>query len=236
MSSEITRVGVVVPAHNEERLLADSLLAIQRAARLVALPVDILVVLDDCNDGSRDRCREAGVNSLAIKARNVGIARAVGFEALIGEGTVPSTVWLASTDADTRVEPTWLRHQLELAHRGADVVLGLVRLDGHAASHELRQAFDLDYQTQLFDDGSHNHVHGANLGLRASAYLRAGGFSPTPNHEDRHLIQRLQRTPGVIIEHTQQLIVSTSARLDGRCHHGFAAALAALNASSQTPE
>ena len=180
MSSEITRVGVVVPAHNEERLLADSLFAIQRAARLVALPVDILVVLDDCNDGSRDRCREAGVNSLAIRARNVGIARAVGFEALIGEGTVPSTVWLASTDADTRVEPTWLRHQLELAHRGADVVLGLVRLDGHAASHELRQAFDLDYQTQLFDDGSHNHVHGANLGLRASAHLRAGGFPRRP--------------------------------------------------------
>ena len=43
-SREITRVGVVVPAHNEERLLADSLVAIQRAARLATVPVDILVV------------------------------------------------------------------------------------------------------------------------------------------------------------------------------------------------
>ena len=77
-------------------------------------------------------------------------------------------------------------------------------------------------------------MHGVNLGLRASVYLRCRRLSP--NHEDLRLIQRLQRTPGVIIEHTQQLIVSTSARLEGRCHHGFAAALAALNASSQTPE
>ena len=36
------------------------------------------------------------------------------------------------------------------------------------------------------------------------------------------------RTPGVIITRSQQLIVSTSARLEGRCDGGFAATLAAL--------
>ncbi len=232
MISPIRRVGVVIPAHNEESLLGDSLGAIQQAARLAAIPVDILVVLDDCTDGSLDKCRQAGVNSLAITARNVGIARAAGFQAIIGLDPDPAAVWLASTDADTRVEPTWLRRQLQLARRGADVVLGVVRLDSHAASNELRRAFDLDYQQQLFHDGSHHHVHGANLGMRASVYLQAGGFPPIPDHEDRHLIQRLRRTPGVIIEQTQHLIVSTSARLDGRCRHGFAATLTALNATA----
>jgi hypothetical protein len=75
-------------------------------------------------------------------------------------------------------------------------------------------------------------VHGANLGLRANVYQQAGGFPPIPNHEDRHLIDRLRRTPGVIIEQTQQLIVTTSGRLESRCHHGFAATLTALHASS----
>jgi hypothetical protein len=42
------------------------------------------------------------------------------------------------------------------------------------------------------------------------------------------LVQRLRRVPGVIIERSQQLIVSTSGRLEGRCHHGLAATLATL--------
>jgi glycosyltransferase involved in cell wall biosynthesis len=220
---------VVVPAHNEERLLADCLLALQAAAQVAAVPVTVLVVLDDCADASRQRCQQLGIDTLSIDARNVGVARAAGFQALIGDEADLTGIWLASTDADTRVEPTWLRHQLNLARGGADVVLGVVRLDSDTASAELRQAFDIDYQKQLFPDGSHNHVHGANLGLRASVYVKAGGFPSTPNHEDKRLIQRLRRTPGVIIERTQQLIVYTSGRLDGRCSHGFAATLAALH-------
>jgi glycosyltransferase involved in cell wall biosynthesis len=231
VTSPIRRVGVVIPAHNEERLLPGCLIALQRAARHAAVPVAILVVLDDCSDGSRHICRQVGVDSLAVNARNVGIARAAGFQALIGHEVDPATLWLASTDADTRVEPTWLCRQLDLARDGADVVLGVVRLDARTASSELRQAFDLDYQKQLFHDGSHNHVHGANLGLRASVYRQAGGFPPAPNHEDVGLIRRLSRTPGVIIERTQQVIVATSARLDGHCRHGFAATLATLNNS-----
>ena len=34
----------------------------------------------------------------------------------------------------------------------------------------------------------HPHVHGANLGFRASAYLRAGGFPALPTAEDHALV------------------------------------------------
>jgi hypothetical protein len=175
-----------------------------------------------------------GVESREINARNVGSARAVGFQALIRSEPDPDSVWLASTDADSRVEPTWLCHQLELAGGGADVVLGVVRLHSDSAGPELRRAFDLNYHKQLLGDGSHTHVHGANLGLRASAYLRVGGFPRIPNHEDKRLIQRLRRTPDVIIETTQRLIVSTSGRLESRCERGFAVTLAALEATLQS--
>ena len=70
-------------------------------------------------------------------------------------------------------------------------------------------------------------MHGANLGLKASVYVRAGGFSRVPNHEDQRLVHRLCRTLDVIITRIPQLIVSTSARLKGRCDRGFAATLAA---------
>ena len=34
----------------------------------------------------------------------------------------------------------------------------------------------------------HSHVHGANLGFRAAAYLRADGFPDVPTGEDRALV------------------------------------------------
>lgn len=230
MRTEIAQVGVVVPVHNEEHLLADCLLALQTAARSVSVPVTILVVLDACTDHSRGICQRFGVETDEID-RNVGTARAVGFQTLIGREPDPQALWLASTDADSQVGPTWLLDQLDLADAGADVALGLVRLSVGSAPPELRQAFEMAYRKQILDDGAHNHVHGANLGIRASVYLQAGGFPRTANHEDRWLIQRLRRTPGVIIERSHRLIVSTSGRLESRCDHGFAATLAALDTS-----
>ena len=50
MSTAIRRIGVVVPAHNEEMVVARCLDSIGRAARAVSLPVTVMVVLDDCGD------------------------------------------------------------------------------------------------------------------------------------------------------------------------------------------
>ena len=144
-------------------------------------------------------CRQCGVDSLEINARNVGAARAVGFQALIGDEPNPAALWLASTDADSQVEPTWLRQQLRPGpgRSGRRSRRGPPRPATPPAPSYARPS-TLDYQKHLFDDGTHNHVHGANLGLRASVYLRAGGFpthpqprGPTPHppaapHPRRH--------------------------------------------------
>lgn len=228
MSGEIAQIGVVVPAHNEEMALPQCLAALQAAARAVPVPVRILVVLDDCDDRSGEICARFGVETCTIAARNVGEARATGARILLRRERSPQRIWLASTDADTRVEPTWLRDQVELSQRGADVVLGVVRLGNDGPSSELRQAFDTDYKKLFAEDGTHGHVHGANLGLKASVYIRAGGFPPLANHEDHELVRRLRAMPGVTIQPCQRLDVYTSGRLDGRCEHGFAAALARI--------
>jgi glycosyltransferase involved in cell wall biosynthesis len=227
---DVDRIGVVVPACNEEQLLPGCLESLAEAARVVEVPTRILVVLDSCTDGSSQVCERFGVETLGIHDGNVGRARARGCRAVIGSGTGLERLWLASTDADTRVDPTWLRDQVELARTGVDVVLGVVRVAADGLPPALAEAHRADYANVRGADGRHGHVHGANLGVRACAYVRSGGFPPVANHEDRRLVEALSELEGVVIERCRWLAVTTSGRLDGRCHEGFAQSLAALAA------
>jgi len=224
VTSPIRAVGVVVPVHNEEELLPGCLAALTRAATRSPVPVRTIVVLDDCDDASELICRRGGAEIVVGCERNVGQARSIGADlALTGESCL-SDLWLANTDADTRVGPDWLADQVELADQGADAVLGIVRL-ADVGPHE-HLAYRSAYHRRIHADGSHDHVHGANLGIRASAYRQAGGFAPLTAHEDRHLMQRLDALPGLNIVRSIQLSVETSARLSSRCPEGFAATLA----------
>ena len=49
-----------------------------------------------------------------------------------------------------------------------------------------KSRFRMTYQINT--DGTHPHVHGANLGMRADAYLAAGGWNPLPTAEDHDLV------------------------------------------------
>jgi glycosyltransferase involved in cell wall biosynthesis len=113
-------IGIVIPAHNEEAWLARCLASILEAARDPALGGEVvrtIVVLDDCTDRSAEIATCCGVETLALQARNVGIARGAGAQRLLAAGAR----WLAFTDADSRVAPDWLAAQLSLA---ADAVCG----------------------------------------------------------------------------------------------------------------
>jgi hypothetical protein len=79
--------------------------------------------------------------------------------------------------------------------------------------------------------GPHTHVHGANLGFRAAAYLRAGGFADLPTAEDRALVAALTASGGRV-RRTRALTVVTSARREARAPHGFSGYLAELEAAS----
>ncbi len=235
MRPELTTIGVVVPAHNEQASMAGCLTALHAAARFAGLPVRILVVLDDCNDGTGEVCRAFGVETCHIAAHNVGEARAAGFQALLERQSSRKSMWLASTDADTRVEPGWLLRQIVLARSGADAVLGVVHLGDDVPPGRLRRQFEASYQKRLAPDGTHGHVHGASLGLSANVYLHAGGFPPLPNHEDHALVQALRSLGRVRIAACQRVTVRTSGRIDGRCDEGFAASLQRLASADRSP-
>jgi glycosyltransferase involved in cell wall biosynthesis len=223
----IEAAGVVVPAHNEETLLPACLAALRRAANAVGIPVQVLVVADTCADQTAVTAQACGARVISIRARNVGAARAAGMTELLRltAGRDSAAIWLATTDADTVVPPGWLRRQLSYAGRGWDVVLGTVEVaDWAEHPPHAPAAFDALYE---FGAGPHPHVHGANLGIRASAYLAAGGFRPLRTAED-HALLAAATEAGCPVVQASDLTVQTSARRQARAPHGFSHLLRTL--------
>jgi glycosyltransferase involved in cell wall biosynthesis len=219
--------GVVVPAHNEETLLAACLIAVRQAAATVSVPVHVLVVADACTDRTASVARACGARVVRIRARNVGAARAAGMAELLRltAASDPSAVWLATTDADTVVPPGWLQRQLRYASQGWDVVLGTVTVadwDGHPP--HVTAAFDALYE---FGAGPHPHVHGANFGIRSSAYLAAGGFRSLRTAED-HALLAAATEAGCSVLQASDITVETSARRRARAPQGFSHLLRTL--------
>ncbi|QMU76702.1 glycosyltransferase [Streptacidiphilus sp. PB12-B1b] len=234
----IRAVAVVVPARDEERLIAACLDAVARAAAhpgVHGLPVTVLVVADSCTDRTGPRARAHGARTLAVSTANVGAARALGtahvLELLgVDGGPVPAEqVWLAHTDADSVVPPCWLAHQLQHAADGFDAVLGTVRVaDWSAHTPQTRDRYLRQYHRHVrtFD---HPHIHGAHLGVRTDAYLAARGFPALAVGEDRALARALG-AQGSRIMRRGSCPVLTSARRQARARGGFGDLLLALEA------
>lgn len=219
-------IGVVIPAHNEEQHIGTALAAIQRAARHLSLlgeDVQVLVVLDSCDDATESIAAAHGVQSLAVAVRNVGSARAAGAAKLVEAGAR----WLAFTDADTIVSPEWLWRQLELE---ADAVCGSIGIDDWSMHGDQADNIRIHFARTYYDVDGHRHIHGANLGVSTEAYLRAGGFRPLACSEDVALVEALQAS-GARIAWSAAPRVSTSARADARARGGFGDTLLAVIAA-----
>ena len=67
----------------------------------------------------------------------------------------------------------------------------------------------------------HLHVHGANLGMVAEAYVAAGGVPPLALAEDHALVAAL-RARGSRLVATGRIPVVTSGRRESRTVGGFA--------------
>lgn len=230
-------VGVVIPARDEEDHLGACLESVRRAADRVERRgdrVEVVVVADTCRDSSA-AVAESMVRGwgavLAVEIGSAGGARAAGVRAYLAQrDRAFASTWLASTDADTIVPETWIDHQLGLARLGVAGVAGIVAVDSftdHPAHVPTRWA-------ALYDgplDDSHPHIHGANLGLRADAYLAVGGWAALEHGEDRQLWAALQAA-GYPVASPRSLVVTTSGRADSRVRGGFADSLNVLGEAS----
>lgn len=226
----IRAVHVVVPARDEAELLPRCLESVERARQLLRtcrpdLLIDVTVVLDGCLDDTPLVVEAARVGSLEVDLGVVGATRGAGVrravEVAAEEGVAPDELWVACTDADSAVPPRWLVSQVGLSDT-VDLVVGTVEPVGPADAALLAAWRE---RHELVE--GHTHVHGANLGFRASTYVAVGGFAPLPLHEDVDLVRRVRGHTDRWVA-TDSVRVATSARSHGRSPHGFAGYLSDL--------
>jgi glycosyltransferase involved in cell wall biosynthesis len=232
-------IGVVVPVHNEERLLASALAAIDDSfSRMDSRGIRLLtaIVLDGCTDDSAaiarrwttELARRVGApRSLVVHGSRAGVghARSAGCAALLRRwrDLDPRGIWLASTDADSQVPPSWLSAQVEAHERGIDLWAGRVAVEDwsdhdEATASRWSEAYDAESAP----------IHGASLGVNAHTYLSVGGFGSLVTGEDRALYEAVVAV-GANVHEDDDVKVITSGRRHARAPSGFSDALTNFN-------
>jgi cellulose synthase/poly-beta-1,6-N-acetylglucosamine synthase-like glycosyltransferase len=226
VSSYPWSVGVVIPAQNEE-------ISIERCIQSVARACDksprcgrrwIVVVADSCTDFTVSAARlslQGRGEVIECAAGSPGTARRLGVTAVMHHfrGEDPQRLWLANTDGDTHVPLNWIQTHLQYADADAGGVAGIVELDQDGLRADVRELYRKTYHVRA--DGTHPHVHGANLGIRADAYLDVGGWKDLTVSEDHCLWNRLMDR-GWSVHSPASSVVMTSGRLNARAIGGFA--------------
>lgn len=105
-------ISFIIPAHNEELLLSDTLQAIEAAARPLDLPFEMVVVDDASTDHTQEIARAHGVRLIAVQHRQIAATRNAGARAANGE-------MLVFVDADTVVSAAVVRATVEAMRAGA---------------------------------------------------------------------------------------------------------------------
>lgn len=243
MEKTIKAVGIVIPAHNEvdeiDRCLTGVFTAILRAQKSHPhLYFSLHCVTDACTDGTETAIRKRlsqkfPVHIDTVNFRNPAQTRNYGFQKFLTEPAARAVssdeIWLAMTDADTVVPPHWLTEHIALAEQGNDAVIGTVEPRKSELGSDLYNAW-LDLHN--LSEG-HTHVFGANLGIRATAYERVGGFAPLAHSEDAALVNALEQA-GFSLCKTDRVRAITSGRLQGKVDHGFSTYLQDLSLSASS--
>ncbi len=144
---------------------------------------------------------------------------------------------ILSTDSDSVVAPDWIARTLLALKRGADAVGGQIRLKAgevESLPDGARRAYWLDRRYQrlvarlesLLDPFAHDpwprHLEhfGASLACTPEAYARSGGMPAVCPLEDVAFTTELLEV-GARLRHDPDVVVYTSARLDGRAEIGL---------------
>lgn len=257
-TSQTPALRVVIPARNEAGAIARALEALGRQVDLDGRPLvagcfAVLVLANNCDDDTAAVARnwaadhprlpvEIGERRFAADQAHIGTARRTLFDwagALFRTDGFDGIV--ASTDADTTVEPTWVAATMAEFAAGAEAVGGRIVLrEPERASMDpdlrLLHLRDTGYRMLLahleglvdplpWDPIPRHHQHfGASLAVRMSVYQRAGGIPPVSALEDMALAGQLRRIDARL-RHSPRVRVTTSARRDGRVAMGLSTQL-----------
>ena len=171
-------ISFVVPAYNEEALIAACLAAIRAEIARTACRAEIIVVDNNSTDGTRRIASSIpGVVIVDEPQRGLVQARRAGCLAARGE-------LIANIDADTRLTEGWLRTALDEFMRSPD----LVALSGPCIYYDLSRStqivaavfYRIAFATYLFVRfvlGAGSMIQGGNFIISKRALEAVGGFN-----------------------------------------------------------
>ncbi len=186
--SQPLAISIVVPAFNEERLIADSLRAVKAAAGAICeagLGWELVVCDNNSTDRTAEIARSEGAKVVFESVNQIGRARNTGAAAASGE-------WLLFIDADSQPSRELLADVVELTRRrdvllaGATVALD----DGGLAARAVCGVWNTVSRIRRL-------VAGSFILVRTAAFREVGGFDlKFFAGEELDLALRLQKRVG----------------------------------------
>jgi cellulose synthase/poly-beta-1,6-N-acetylglucosamine synthase-like glycosyltransferase len=168
------RLAVVVPAHDEESMIARTVRSLKAADH----DTPVYVVAHNCSDATATAAADAGAQVVELKnpkLRGKGAALRHGFAAALIEGADAFLV----VDADTVVSPNLMAATREMLERGADVTQCRYELDLHGAEPHGGTVHPLSRLRTLAFRGMNVVRPRGRAGLGFSTGLFGNGFALT---------------------------------------------------------
>ena len=248
-SREASLLAVVaIPVRNERERISACVAALDGQIGMPSGSFGVLLFLNNCTDGTEAIVANlVGATRCPVRvivednvAATAGWARRSAMEAaadwLLEEEADDGII--LTTDADSRVGPSWISDNAACIKAGADAVAGRIVLDPHealdlpAALHALGR-LEGEYEALLTEIGArldpepwnpwpcHWTTSGATLAVRRTVYKRVGGLPALTVGEDRAFVALLRSHDG-LVRHEPSIVVTTSGRLVGRAPGGAA--------------
>ncbi|WP_407344416.1 glycosyltransferase [Pengzhenrongella phosphoraccumulans] len=195
---------VIIPAHNEEGLIARALEVLLADARPGEF--DVVVACNGCTDATADRARKAAVSlGQRVTVLSTPIAsKAAAIRAAEEMVTGYPRVFL---DADVECSTATVRAMVLAVRTGADVAVPTRVLDTSASSVAARAYYDAWHALPW--------VHAQLAGRGAYAVSRAAretfGEFPDVGADDRYVTTRVPRAAAVVVPHP--VVVTPPGRL-----------------------
>ncbi|HEY4718876.1 MAG TPA: glycosyltransferase family 2 protein [Anaerolineales bacterium] len=176
-------ISVVVPAYNEERVIATCLQHLQ--AQSIQQSYEIIVANNNSTDRTAAVAEKMGAHVLTATEKGYVHAAIAGVQAAHGE-------IIAMTDADTRVPPDWLQRIYATLQARPELVAVGGPFEFHDGPNGVRKMIKL--LNRISPRLMIASLSGMNMAFRKSAYQAVGGFNPKINLQaDTYLGNRLAK-------------------------------------------
>jgi glycosyltransferase involved in cell wall biosynthesis len=206
MVRSVPDYALIVPAWNEEAVIAQTVGQLRTVAEELGRPYELVVVDDASSDRTAELAGAAGARVVRVEKRQIAAVRNAG-------AAVTTAPWLVFVDADTWLPETVLRNALLELDAGA--VGGGSRVSFDGRGHPLAEGFFEVFKVLWY---SQELAAGCFLFARRDTFEAAGGFDERWFAGEEYWLSRALKAQGRFAFLREEVV--SSARKQ-RAGHGI---------------